>query len=403
MTIKQRLFISFSLILLITSFIIGVFFYSIYNFNEVHMSQKNRYDQIRRVEKLKEYNHNFSWIVLDIITDFDKLKIVEDRLNKADKLFENLLLKKELTINKSESISEKENLNLLFFDFENLYKLIRNELHTIVLTKKDELTFQKFNEKFEKLSKKAEKLLDEEINYLQNELDKTEKNKNEFIETIKLEVVFLLLMAFLISIFISSKIITDIKDILEKLNKGVMHLFNDDENSIKIDIGKNNELSEITNNLNLYLEKQSDIIQSREELLRNISHELKTPIAKGKFLIENLKNRVESDELKSIDNVFTDIKELTSKLLQREKLNFVTLKEEHFKISSLILESLSKLSIDDESKIEMNIEDDFLIKGDKYYLNIVLKNLIDNAMKYAVNYPIKIETSQKSNICKKYR
>ena len=86
-----------------------------------------------------------------------------------------------------------------------------------------------------------------------------------------------------------------------------------------------------------------------------------------------------------------DIEELTSKLLQREKLNFVTLKSSEFKISSLILEALSKLSIDDESKMNLEIKNDFYVVGDKYYLTIALKNLIDNAMKYAEDFPVEIE------------
>lgn len=374
-------------------FIIGVFFYSIYNFNEVHMSQKHRYDQIRRVERLKEYNHSFSWIVLDIITDYEKINIVKERLNIADELFEGLLLKKEITIENSESLQEKENLKLLFSHFENLYKFIRNDLHTIALTTNNEEDFNRFNKEYEKLSSEAEKLLNEEISYLQNELDKTEKERNEFINTIKIEVVILLFIAFLLSFIISTKIMGEIKMMLDKLNKGVLQLFRDDENSIKIDIGKNNELSEITNNLNSYLEKQDDIIHSREELLRNISHELKTPITKGKFLLENYKDKLANDEISNVNSVFVDIEELTSKLLQREKLNFVTLDMKEFKVNSLILESLSKLSIDDESKVTLDVEKDFFIKGDKYYLTIVLKNLIDNAMKYATQYPIVIETS----------
>src|SRR5690606_22643250 len=67
-----------------------------------------------------------------------------------------------------------------------------------------------------------------------------------------------------------------------------------------------------------------------------------------------------------------------------------TLNLSHFKVSSLILESLSKLFLDDESKIVLNIEEDFTIEADKYYLTIVLKNLIDNAIKYAQEYPIEI-------------
>jgi len=392
MTIRQRLYIALSLILLITIFIIGVFFYSIYNLNEIHMSQNHRYDQIRRVEKLKEYNNSFSWVVLDIITDYDKFEVVRKRLDKADKLFKTILLEKKEIIENSESKMEKENLKLIFSYFEKIEKSIKTELFSLTLKKYDNSSFADFNIRFDKLSKETNSLLVDEIEYLQQQLDKTEKSRNQFIDTIKIEVVILLFIAFALSFMIATKIIRETKDKLDRLNKGVLQLFNDDENSIKVDIGKNNELSEITNNLNSYLEKQSDIIHSREELLRNISHELKTPITKAKFLLENLKKSNNSKELEDINRVFIDIEELTSKLLQREKLNFATLDQSLFKISSLILESLSKLSIDDESKIVLDIDDDFEIDADKYYMTIALKNLIDNAMKYAKEYPIKIKS-----------
>ena len=393
MTIRQRLYISFFLILSIIIFIIGVFFYTIFNLNEIHMSQNHRYDQIRRVEKLKEYNNSFSWIVLDIITDYDKQDVVKKRLEKSSKLFKSLALQKEQIIDNSESKQEKENLQLLFTYFEKIEKQIKYNLIQII-QEKEEKNFINFNKKFEKISYKTSLILNEEINYLQNRLEESEKNRYDFIDTIKIELVILLLLALTLSIIISSKIIKEIKDMLKQLNLGVLQLFNSDKNIIKVNIGKNNELSEITNNLNSYLEKQDDIIRSREELLRNISHELKTPITKGKFLLENLKVKYKNEELKDINSVFVDIEELTSKLLQREKLNFATLNLSKFKVSTLILESLSKLSIDDESKVLLLIEDDFYINADKYYMIIALKNLIDNAMKYASKYPIKIKTSK---------
>lgn len=396
MTIRQRLYIALSLILLITMFIIGVFFYSIYNLNEIHMSQNHRYDQIRRVEKLKEYNNSFSWIVLDIITDYDKVNVVKERLHKADTLFKTLHLQKKQTIENSESVNEKENLELIFSYFKKMEKAIKLELFAHVLVKKDSTIFSSFHQAFDALNQQTNLLLIQEIEYLQQQLNKTEQSRNQFIDTIKIEVVILLFLAFTVSFVIASKIIKETKDKLDRLNKGVLQLFNDDENSIKVDIGKNNELSEITNNLNSYLEKQSAIIHSREELLRNISHELKTPITKGKFLVESLKKNAPTHEIENINKVFIDIEELTSKLLQREKLNFATINASSFKVSSLILDSLSKLSIDDESKIELDIKDDFIINADKYYLTLALKNLIDNAMKYAQEYPIKIETNERS-------
>lgn len=295
MTIKQRLYISFSLILFILMFIIAVFFYTLYNLNEIHISQNQTLDEIKKVEQLN--------------------------------------------------------------------------------------------------NQKTDQLLTQKIEELKEKLNQEEKRKNEFIDTIKLELVLLVFVAFLLSFIISTKIIKEIQEMLDKLNKGILQLFNNDENTIQVDLGNNNELSQITDHLNLYLEKQKDIIQSREELLRNISHELKTPITKGKFLLEKIKDEQKIDTINSINNVFIDIEALTNKLLQREKLNFATLNQSHFKASSLILESLSKLSIDDESNISIDIIEDFDIYADKYLLTLALKNLIDNAIKYAEKYPIIIKAN----------
>lgn len=389
MTIKKRLYISFLFIFLIIFFIIGVFFYATLNLNEIHLSQNNKYDQLRRVEKLKEYNNAFAWIVLDVITDFDKSDIVKNRIEKANKLIASLNQQKQNIITNCESSGERNTASLIFEQFKEIEKLITIDLKVII--NQDQKDFSYFNTVFEKANYEINLLLAKEINFLQDKLEEREKDKEKFIDKIKLELIVLLLIAFALSLIISTKIINEIKIMLEKLNQGVLQLFSNDENSIKVDIGENNELSEITNNLNNYLEKQEDIIHSREELLRNISHELKTPITKGKFLIEQIKENNEEKVVENINNVFYDIEELTNKLLQREKLNFATLNRTTFKVTTLILESLSKLSIDDESKVDIKIVDDFTINGDFYYLTIALKNLIDNAMKYSIKYPIMIK------------
>jgi len=390
MTIRKRLFVSFSAVLLIVAFIIGVFFYTVYNLNSINEQQKHRYDQLIRIEKLKEFNNSFAWIVLDIITDFEKIQTVNERIKKASELFKNLNIQKTKIINSFESEEEKKNLVLIFTYFESMQKQIKLDLYNLVGSQNSD--FNAFNKKFEQINIDTQKLLEQEVKYLQDKLNQTQKIREKFLGTIQLELVILFIVLFLLSFVIFSKIIKKIKNKLDRLHEGVLQLFKNGEKTIHIDIGKNNELSQITKSLNSYLEMQANIIDSREELLRNISHELKTPIAKGKFMIEKIKSKDDSQILKDINTIFYDIEKLTSKLLEREKLNFAVLKTNKFKASSLVLESLSKLSIEDESKVSVNIENDFSIEGDFYYLTIALKNLMDNAMKYAKEFPIVIQS-----------
>ena len=390
MTIRKQLFISFALILIIVAFIIGVFFYTIYKLNSINSQQNHRYDQLIRVKKLSEFNNSYSWIVLDVITDFDKIQIVKLRIKKANALFKNLNSLKTTIINNSESQEEKKNLLLIFTYFEEMQIMIKDDLYTLVLKKNSD--FNVFNKKFENIYINTQKVLALEINYLKNKLTQTQDLRDAFLDTIKLELLVVFVILFLLSFVISSKIISEIKEKLYRLNQGVLQLFKNGEKTIKVDIGENNELYEITKNLNSYLEKQADIIHSREELLRNISHELKTPIAKAKFMLAKIKNTEYKQTFNDINTIFYDIEMLTSKLLEREKLNFAVLKRSNFKASSLILKSLSKLLIEDESKIKVNIKNDFNIEADFYYLSLALKNLLDNAIKYAKDFPIIIES-----------
>lgn len=368
----------------------GAFFYTINKLNTINNQQTHRYDQLIRVEKLKELNNSYSWIVLDIITDYEKIQIVKQRLNKADDFYTSLNTKKIQIIGNSEAQEEKKNLILIFKNFELMQKLIKKDLYTLVLKRNKD--FSSFEKTFEQVRVNTNNLLIEETLYLQKKLGQTQKKRDAFLSTIKLELFILFILLFLLSFIISSKIINQIKQMLYKLNQSVLQLFKNGEKTINVDIGKNNELSQITENLNSYLEKQSDIIQSREELLRNISHELKTPIAKGKFILHKIKKNTDDKIVKDISTIFSDIEKLTSTLLQREKLNLAVLKMKNFKVSTLVLESLSKLAIEDESKVSVLIKNDFTIEGDLYYLTLALKNLIDNAMKYAKEFPIIIES-----------
>ena len=186
---------------------------------------------------------------------------------------------------------------------------------------------------------------------------------------------------FLIFLYIL-KLLSPLKIITKQLTN-----FANGDLSSRIDIKSNDEIGILANSFNKMASNLENLIKTREELLRDIGHELRTPIAKGKFAIEKIDDFSQKELLKKI---FKDLEILTNELIELEKLNSTKLNITTFKAETLIVESLAKLYLDDESKIEIEIIDDFKIKADLYYLSIVLKNLIDNAIKYTSSFPIKI-------------
>ncbi|MDD3026434.1 MAG: HAMP domain-containing protein, partial [Aliarcobacter skirrowii] len=161
--------------------------------------------------------------------------------------------------------------------------------------------------------------------------------------------------------------------------------------STRIDIKSNDEIGTLAKSFNNMASSLENSIKTREELLRDIGHELRTPIAKGKFAIEKIDNFSQKELLKKI---FQDLEKLTNELIELEKLNISKLNLTIFSAETLVLESLGKLYLEDESKIKIDISEDFKIEADLYYMSIALKNLIDNALKYAIYFPIIIKVDK---------
>ncbi|MDD2356438.1 MAG: ArsS family sensor histidine kinase [Thiovulaceae bacterium] len=183
------------------------------------------------------------------------------------------------------------------------------------------------------------------------------------------------------------KILSPLKHISQKMKE-----FSAGDLKARAVVNTKDEIGDVSHNFNAMATKLQEALNAREELLRDVGHELRTPIAKGKFALEGVS---ESKEKEIIKRAFNDLDTLTSEILQMQLLNKDDLFEySRIKAQTLITEALSKLYIADEDEIQIEIED-FEITGDLYYLTIALKNLIENALKYSSSKPILIEAKDK--------
>lgn len=155
------------------------------------------------------------------------------------------------------------------------------------------------------------------------------------------------------------------------------------------DFGRD-ELGELSATFNAMAGNIEALIEARQRLLRDIGHELRTPIAKSKLALEMIP---QGKYQKMLQKAIFQIDEMTSELLSLEKLNANTshLNYEIFSTQTLIFEALSLMFIEDESTVRVMADEDFAISADLHYLSIALKNLIDNALKYSTQKPIVIE------------
>lgn len=226
------------------------------------------------------------------------------------------------------------------------------------------------------------------IKYLDDEYILESPDEKNIIDKLILNIlvftdIFVLILIFLYLI----KLLSPLKVITKQLTN-----FANGDLSSRLDISSKDEIGVLAITFNKMANSLENSIKTREELLRDIGHELRTPIAKGKFAIEKIDDFSQKELLKKI---FFDLEILTNELIELEKLDLTKLNLTNFTAETLIVESLGKLYLEDESKIDINIVDNFKILGDLHYLSVALKNLIDNALKYAISFPIIIEVNKK--------
>lgn len=213
---------------------------------------------------------------------------------------------------------------------------------------------------------------------------------NQWLLTI---LVLLDILVLLIIFFIILKILSPLKQLIYKMQN-----FARGEYQSRAEVKSRDEIGEVAKTYNMMAQNLEDLITARQELLRDVGHELRTPIAKGLFAVETLDP---SPSKVIIHKAFTELERLSTELLEIEKLHAMnTLSIETFEAETLILEALSRLMLEDESKVTIDVRSNFSIEGDLSYLALALKNIIDNAVKYALEYPVTITADDNSIIVK---
>lgn len=153
------------------------------------------------------------------------------------------------------------------------------------------------------------------------------------------------------------------------------------------------EIALISNALFDALDKQHRLKTSRELFLRNMMHELKTPITKGKLIVE-LENP--SPNITLLGKLFSRMEYLIHQMAQIEKMHAFALKVQKVNLNILIQTAIDNLLLDNEN-IHIFGEEQ-IVYADPVLLTSALQNLIDNAYRHAATFPIEI-TCSNEKIC----
>lgn len=194
----------------------------------------------------------------------------------------------------------------------------------------------------------------------------------------------LLLLFSYIVILLKLKPLKSMQKELKKFSKGDL--------DIKLDIKGSSEIVEVANTLQNAIESLKKIMNSRKLLLRNIMHELKTPITKGRITAEMIDDEKQK---KRLIDIFEKLNSLINELAAIEAMDSgIKLQKEDVSLSEIINEAID-LGMFDKNSIEIEYKSNPLVGVDRKLFTIAVKNMIDNGIKYSADSKVKIIVDEK--------
>ena len=166
---------------------------------------------------------------------------------------------------------------------------------------------------------------------------------------------------------------------LKKINQKILKFARGDMN-VKIKYKSDDEIGQIAQSFDNAIYHIKSLIESKNLFMRNMMHELKTPITKGRIVVEMIED---GNSKKTLIRAFERMNQLIGELAYIERLTTQNFNPELKEVSlNEIIEKSLTLLMSNRDKISISTQNTKILTDTKL-LSLALKNLIDNAIKYS--------------------
>lgn len=150
------------------------------------------------------------------------------------------------------------------------------------------------------------------------------------------------------------------------------------------------EISQLVHDFDLMAEKIEKLINAQSRLLKDISHELRSPLARLTVALELARQRTGSEAESVLDRISLEsnrMNELIGSLttIARLESGAGTLRKQHVDLEELVQEVARDAAFEAQSRntqVECEILDELPISGDPALLRSAIENVVRNATRY---------------------
>ena len=180
--------------------------------------------------------------------------------------------------------------------------------------------------------------------------------------------------------------------------RNAIQSFKEGDTALDAPVSGRDEISQITREFNHVLEKIASMKEARTLFMRNVLHELKTPIMKGSLTADCFEEGADRERLKRI---FERMGYLLDEFAKMERFSSGewTLNVQEYRFVDLLDHACDILMYDKQGFIIQGEESRLIVKADFDLFAIALKNLLDNALRYGEGKPSLIISKQTIDIC----
>ncbi|MBA1437894.1 MAG: HAMP domain-containing histidine kinase [Epsilonproteobacteria bacterium] len=157
------------------------------------------------------------------------------------------------------------------------------------------------------------------------------------------------------------------------------------------------EIGSIANELEKAKNKINTILESRTLFLRNLMHELKTPIAKGTIATQMLDSPKQKERFNSIFKRLETFVEEFALVEEVTSLGDMTDFKEYRLVD--IIDGAIDMAMVDRSSVTVKLTGDVKIKANYRLYTTAIKNMIDNGIKYSDDTHVTIFVNDRGELC----
>ncbi len=165
-------------------------------------------------------------------------------------------------------------------------------------------------------------------------------------------------------------------------------LFGDGNMNISFKTNSCDEIGMVANEIEATREKIHTLLEARTLFLRNLMHELKTPIAKGTIATQMLSSE---KQRKRFESIFHRLESLVTEFAMIEEVTSLDYRKDfsEYRIVDIIDGAIDMAMIESD-RVTVSVDGDAKIHANYRLYTTAIKNMIDNAMKYSTDAHITI-------------